>query len=149
MLNEDSLGARIRQARLGAGYKSAQKLADKIGVSQSTISQLETETINPRGNKALATVIKLVQELKTDFGEEWLKPYLQKDKQRTQPARQQSPTGFPTTDQMNNMHAGELEKFIRLHKRWIARAELILARKQNQQDRRSSPETQDPKEGAE
>lgn len=75
-LKKGSLGARIRKARLDAGYTSAKQLADKIGVSQSAISQLETETINPRGKKALSTMIRLARELGRDFGEAWLRPYV-------------------------------------------------------------------------
>lgn len=75
-LAEGSLGARIREARIAAGYKRAKDLADKIEVSQSTISQLETETINPYGKKSLATMIAIGNELQTDFGESWLAPYI-------------------------------------------------------------------------
>jgi transcriptional regulator with XRE-family HTH domain len=74
-LKDDSVGARIRAARLRAGYKRASDLARDAGITQSTISQLENGVINPLGKKTLSTMINLVRLLNDDFGESSLTPF--------------------------------------------------------------------------
>lgn len=67
---DNKIGLQIREARLKAGLKQ-KELADRIGVSESRISQYERGSQNPR----ISTLIKLAEALeiplKTLCGDQW------------------------------------------------------------------------------
>jgi transcriptional regulator with XRE-family HTH domain len=44
MLSMDTIGDRIRQARVAAGIRTQQQLADAVGVTRSAVSQWESGT---------------------------------------------------------------------------------------------------------
>lgn len=67
---DNKIGVQIREARLKAGLKQ-KELAERIGVSESRISQYEKGSQNPR----ISTLMKLAEALeiplKTLCGDQW------------------------------------------------------------------------------
>jgi len=68
-----SLGARVRKMRLAADLTTTQ-LAKRVGVSDVTITYIETGQTNP----ARRTLILLAQALESDFGDPDLRQYVPK-----------------------------------------------------------------------
>ena len=73
-----TVGALVRKARNEAGLNSTD-LAEKVGITQSSISRIEGGKIEPDKT----TLIRLAQVLGTSFGEKWLEPHAKAAKSRS------------------------------------------------------------------